>query len=556
MWQLLIEQFKPFKQFGLILFVGFLLVPTTLPAQPANLEEQTRKIASELRCPVCQNLSAGDSPSELAQQMRAIILQQLKEGKSPDQIKAYFVSKYGEWVLLAPEPKGFSLLVWVLPFVALAAGILIVIFVVARWMRQKNRLQTNQADPALIERVQREVAAGEPVPAGLEEESERAPLLHEQARLYADLKELEFDYQAGKLSESDYEELRHDPENQAAMVLKEIDSSAPARSQQKSRESKPRAETEKKVPEKERISRPTWQIVAGGVFLLLFGVTVGVFLTKSLRPRGSEQDTITGGFLTGTGQGDQDTSSLLGQGRAAFEKQEWPKAIEAFKKVLAADANQPEAHTYMGLILAQANHADGALMAFDRALSSDPNFPLALWGKGMLLYREKHDLSGAREALAKLVKLMPAGMEKEEVQKTLDEIAQANGGQNATSKKQQPTPASARIEGTISIDPKLKGKVDTQAVLFIIARSSNSQGGPPLAVKRIEHPVFPLNYTLSHENVMVSGAPFAGKVFISALLDKDGNVMTKEPGNLTGDCKKNPVEIGSLRADVVMDHVM
>ena len=92
-------------------------------AQQIELEDQVRAIAADLRCPVCQNLSVADSPSELAQQMRSIIEQQLKEGKSPEQVRAYFVSKYGEWILLAPKPRGFNLLLWVLPYFALVGGI-------------------------------------------------------------------------------------------------------------------------------------------------------------------------------------------------------------------------------------------------------------------------------------------------------------------------------------------------------------------------------------------------------------------------------------------------
>ncbi|MEK7229828.1 MAG: hypothetical protein AAB154_07270, partial [Candidatus Binatota bacterium] len=45
----------------LALLLSLWALPATLLAQPADLEEQTRQIAAELRCPVCQNLSAGDS---------------------------------------------------------------------------------------------------------------------------------------------------------------------------------------------------------------------------------------------------------------------------------------------------------------------------------------------------------------------------------------------------------------------------------------------------------------------------------------------------------------
>ena len=110
-------------------FVGNPLWAATAP----DIDDQTRAIAQELRCVVCQNLSVADSPSEMAQQMRGIIRQQLSAGKNPQQIKDFFVSKYGEWVLLAPTTQGFSLLVWVLPFVVLIAGVASGLWFIRRW---------------------------------------------------------------------------------------------------------------------------------------------------------------------------------------------------------------------------------------------------------------------------------------------------------------------------------------------------------------------------------------------------------------------------------------
>ena len=54
--------------------------------------------------------------------MRGIIRERLAAGDTPEQVKAYFVEKYGVWILLAPPRQGFNLLVWVVPFVALGAG--------------------------------------------------------------------------------------------------------------------------------------------------------------------------------------------------------------------------------------------------------------------------------------------------------------------------------------------------------------------------------------------------------------------------------------------------
>ena len=115
--------------------------PAAAPQTPVIVEEtridiQVREIASELRCPVCQGLSLQDSPSELAQEMRDVIRTQLEEGKTPDEVKAYFVASYGEWILLEPTAKGFNLAVYLLPVIAVLCGVILLFVVTRRWLGQ------------------------------------------------------------------------------------------------------------------------------------------------------------------------------------------------------------------------------------------------------------------------------------------------------------------------------------------------------------------------------------------------------------------------------------
>ena len=528
------------------MLIPFWLFSPSLHAESVDLQEQVRRIAAELRCPVCQNLSVADSPSEMAQQMRAIIQQQLKEGKSPDEVTTYFISKYGEWVMLAPRAKGFSLLIWILPFVALGGGILFVVFIVRRWVKNRPEHPSTEADPALIQRVKQDVAAEEDWEVAPDLEGPQVTLLRERARLYKELQELELDYQAGKLSEADYHESRQGYEEQASSVLKELGSLVPAAIINPSKK-----DTAKSA---QPGSQRRWVFAATAAFLLLFGVTLGIFLSNSLRPRTSPEDSITGDFLTGTVSQDasakgKDLQSLLTQGRDAYARQDWAQSIDAFKKVLAIDASDPEAHAYMGLILAGAGHSDSALMAFDRALTADPNYTLALWGNGMVLYRQKGDLPGARQNLQKLLSLLPPGAERESVRKTIVEM----NGQKETQLASQAAVKSDGIQGTISIEPKLKTKHRGGGTLFIIARRAATQGGPPLAVKRIASPTFPLSYSLGKENMMIPGTSFEGKVNIVVRLDRDGDPLTRDPGSLTGNYKKNPVEIGSQNVDIILN---
>ena len=132
-----------------------------LAQHPArHVEEQAvYEIANQLRCVVCQNLSVADSPSEMALQMRGVIKERLAAGESSDQVVRYFVDKYGEWILLSPPRRGFSLLVWIFPFVAVVVGLGIVALVLRRWTRRRRPAAGPPIDPEMSERIRREIEA-------------------------------------------------------------------------------------------------------------------------------------------------------------------------------------------------------------------------------------------------------------------------------------------------------------------------------------------------------------------------------------------------------------
>ena len=97
------------------------------------LEELTRRVAAQLRCPVCQGLSLADSPSELALEMKDVVRTQLAAGRTPDEVKGYFVAKYGEWILLEPPRRGVNLLAYALPAIAVGAGLFVIWLALRKW---------------------------------------------------------------------------------------------------------------------------------------------------------------------------------------------------------------------------------------------------------------------------------------------------------------------------------------------------------------------------------------------------------------------------------------
>src|SRR5713226_2463876 len=150
-----------------LLGVAAVLLLATAPAlaqQPATHvgEQAVHEIAAQLRCVVCQTLSVADSPSEMASQMRAIVRERLEAGEPPERVVQFFVDRYGEWILLAPPRRGFTLLVWAAPVVAVAAGLLLAAVLLARWTRRRRAAPAAPpvVDPAMQERIRRELESG------------------------------------------------------------------------------------------------------------------------------------------------------------------------------------------------------------------------------------------------------------------------------------------------------------------------------------------------------------------------------------------------------------
>lgn len=119
----------------LLAAVGRVNAQQATAVDSTDLERRTSAVASQLRCPVCQGLSIQDSPSELAVQMRGVVRDQLSAGRTPEEVKRYFVDKYGEWILLEPKAEGFNVLIYLLPVAAVVGGIAVIATAVRRWTR-------------------------------------------------------------------------------------------------------------------------------------------------------------------------------------------------------------------------------------------------------------------------------------------------------------------------------------------------------------------------------------------------------------------------------------
>jgi cytochrome c-type biogenesis protein CcmH len=133
-----------------------------LLAMPSKTEDSGRPtladLEGEVMCPVCKT-TLDQSSSPAARQIKNFIARRIQAGDSKDEIKDKLVAVYGRQILAAPPKEGFDLLAWLLPFVGLVGGALVLGFLAWRWSRGREpRAPAPALSPALERRVDEELA--------------------------------------------------------------------------------------------------------------------------------------------------------------------------------------------------------------------------------------------------------------------------------------------------------------------------------------------------------------------------------------------------------------
>jgi len=88
-------------------------------------EEQAKALMETIRCVVCQGQAISDSDAEMAGDMRSMIRTRIRDGESPEQIRAWLIGRYGNWVTYDPPLEPITWPLWAAPVVLLAAGLLL-----------------------------------------------------------------------------------------------------------------------------------------------------------------------------------------------------------------------------------------------------------------------------------------------------------------------------------------------------------------------------------------------------------------------------------------------
>ncbi|UBX47119.1 heme lyase NrfEFG subunit NrfF [Citrobacter werkmanii] len=117
------KAFKPPSGKTMLLVALLIFLPFATHAQVvdtwtfANPQQQEKalSIASQLRCPQCQNQNLLESNAPVAVSMRHQVYSMVAEGKSEAEITAWMTERYGDFVRYNPPLNEQTLLLWALP---------------------------------------------------------------------------------------------------------------------------------------------------------------------------------------------------------------------------------------------------------------------------------------------------------------------------------------------------------------------------------------------------------------------------------------------------------
>jgi cytochrome c-type biogenesis protein CcmH len=119
----------------MLAMVGFFLaVALSGPSVDPSVEARAREIEARIIAPCCWTQPVSRHYSEVALEIRKQVREMLAAGKSEEQILDFYVARYGERILATPRARGFNMLVYVLPWAGLVAGIALVGLVLRKWL--------------------------------------------------------------------------------------------------------------------------------------------------------------------------------------------------------------------------------------------------------------------------------------------------------------------------------------------------------------------------------------------------------------------------------------
>jgi cytochrome c-type biogenesis protein CcmH len=117
-------------------YASFNVHATSNQDQDPIIEARLKALSTELRCLVCQNTTLADSDAPLANDLRNEIRALMQQGKTDDEIIAYLVDRYGDFVRYRPPVQANTALLWFGPFIMLVIGAITLFIVLKKRSKQ------------------------------------------------------------------------------------------------------------------------------------------------------------------------------------------------------------------------------------------------------------------------------------------------------------------------------------------------------------------------------------------------------------------------------------
>lgn len=211
--------------------------------------------------------------------------------------------------------------------------------------------------------------------------------------------------------------------------------------------------------------------------------------------------------------------------KAYLERQEMMKVFEHTQFILERDPDHARALSYQALVRLSMGEPEAAQQMLQRALQSEPNLMEAMLHLA-IVYVEQ----GNRDAALGMIDLarrrhpdraaMLASL-REEIERR---FAEPGAPSAATPAESDVVPSPAPPTRTFPL--RITSSSSTPGVLFIVVRAAGATSGPPIAVKRIVSPRFPLETEITNADIMTTGE-LPERARIEARLDSDGDVTSK-----------------------------
>lgn len=371
------------------------------PSGRADPAATAREVAAGLRCPTCAGESAADSAAPAARGMRAVIADQVAAGESPEEIRDWFVARYGEWILLDPPREGVGWALVVLPGVALVGGAIAVGVLVSR-RRPVARPALTDADRAAAEtavtaaagRVDRSTGSGD---------DER---LEAALQLLADVRAEPRGTARSRGAEDELlaEILRltsADPE--AASTPEEAD--APAAEEAPARE--------------RRLRLPRPAVVVPVVAATAVGVIALIAVPRAPAPAAADPGTAAAPADQGAAAPADPADDLLRQARALDDADRFADAVTAYRAVLEERPQDRAVVLALAFALLRDDRPGEAVPVVETVLAADPEHPEALLMLGTAERALGHDEAGA--TLRRFLDLAPDHPAADAVRALLEE---------------------------------------------------------------------------------------------------------------------------------------